>query len=75
MNLTTQDGTKARLYAGLYLRTRRQTRFWGWGSKGWGQSACHRARAALGRPGGVAAAGACAAGRLARVIAGRVRTR
>jgi hypothetical protein len=30
MTLTAQDGTKTNLYAGLYLRTRKQTRFWGW---------------------------------------------
>jgi len=36
MTLTTQDGMKASLYAGLYLRTRRRTRFWGWSSEGWG---------------------------------------
>jgi hypothetical protein len=34
VDLTTQD-TKIRLYAGLYLRTPKQTRFWGWSSKGW----------------------------------------
>ena len=34
MDLTTQD-MKIRLYAGLYLRTPKQTRFWGWSSKGW----------------------------------------
>jgi hypothetical protein len=32
-----QEG-KTRLYAGLYIRTRKQTRFWGWGSNGWGRS-------------------------------------
>jgi hypothetical protein len=36
VDLTTQD-TKIRLYAGLYVRTRKQTRFWGWGSNGWGR--------------------------------------
>jgi hypothetical protein len=36
MALTMQEGSKARLYAGLYVRTRKQTRFWGWCSKGWG---------------------------------------
>jgi hypothetical protein len=34
--LTTEDASKVRLYAGLYLRTKKQTRFWGWGSQGWG---------------------------------------
>jgi hypothetical protein len=37
MMLTTQDGIRIKLYAGLYLRTQRQTRFWGWGSGGWGR--------------------------------------
>jgi hypothetical protein len=36
VDLTTQD-TKIRLYAGLYVRTRKQARFWGWGSNGWGR--------------------------------------
>lgn len=36
MALTMQEG-KTRLYAGLYIRTRKQTRFWGWASNGWGR--------------------------------------
>ncbi len=36
MTLTAQDGTKTNLYAGLYLRTRKQTRFWGWSNARWG---------------------------------------
>jgi hypothetical protein len=39
MILTTSNGNKVRLYAGLYMRTKKQTRFWGWGSWGsklWG---------------------------------------
>ena len=39
MILTTNNGNKVRLYAGLYMRTKKQTRFWGWGSWGsklWG---------------------------------------
>jgi hypothetical protein len=35
MILTTHNGSKVRLYAGLYMRTKKQTRFWGWASKGW----------------------------------------
>lgn len=36
MILTTHNGSKVRLYAGLYVRTKKQTRFWGWCSRGWG---------------------------------------
>jgi hypothetical protein len=36
MILTTHNGSKVRLYAGLYMRTKKRTRFWGWGSWGWG---------------------------------------
>ena len=36
MILTTHNGSKVRLYAGLYMRTKKQTRFWGWGSWGLG---------------------------------------
>jgi hypothetical protein len=39
MILTTHNGSKVRLYAGLYMRTKRQTRFWGWG---WGGGARKR---------------------------------
>jgi hypothetical protein len=31
MAATTEDATKSRFYAGLYLRTNTRTRFWGWG--------------------------------------------
>jgi hypothetical protein len=37
MILTTNNGNKVRLYAGLYMRTKKQTRFWGWGSRGLGK--------------------------------------
>jgi hypothetical protein len=37
MILTTNNGNKVRLYAGLYMRTKKQTRFWGWGSWGLGK--------------------------------------
>lgn len=30
---TTQDVREPRFYAGLFLRTKNQTRFWGWGKK------------------------------------------
>ena len=33
-----QRPMKPRFYAGLYLRTKRQVRFWGWSSRGWGNS-------------------------------------
>jgi hypothetical protein len=33
---TPQNEIPARLYAGLYLGTRQQKRFWGWSSRGWG---------------------------------------
>jgi hypothetical protein len=33
--LTTHNDVQARLFAGLFLRTPRQTRFWGWSSLGW----------------------------------------
>ena len=36
MILTTNNGNKVRLYAGLYMRTKKRTRFWGWGSWGLG---------------------------------------
>src|SRR6476660_9547000 len=36
MILTTNNGNKVRLYAGLFMRTKKQTRFWGWGSWGLG---------------------------------------
>jgi hypothetical protein len=32
----TQDVHKSRFYAGLYLRTKTRTRFWGWGNWEWG---------------------------------------
>ncbi|HEY1937957.1 MAG TPA: hypothetical protein VGJ33_08490 [Candidatus Angelobacter sp.] len=32
MATMTEDIRKTRSYAGLYLRTKRQMRFWGWGS-------------------------------------------
>jgi hypothetical protein len=35
MAVTTQDVRKPRFYAGLYLRTKRQIRFWGWGKREW----------------------------------------
>jgi len=35
MTMATENATQIRLYAGLYLRTPRQTRFWGWTSWGW----------------------------------------
>jgi hypothetical protein len=35
MTLSTQDGTQTNRYSGLYLRTRKQTRFWGWSSAEW----------------------------------------
>jgi hypothetical protein len=45
MTLSTQDGTQTNLCAGLYLRTRKQTRFWGWSSTGWsGLNAAERER-------------------------------
>jgi hypothetical protein len=31
-----QNEIAAQPYAGLYMRTQRQTRFWGWSSRGWG---------------------------------------
>ncbi len=31
-----QNDAPAKPFAGLYLRTQRQTRFWGWSSRGWG---------------------------------------
>ena len=34
--LTQQDEIPARPYAGLYLGTRQQKRFWGWTNRGWG---------------------------------------
>jgi hypothetical protein len=34
--MTLQNTITARLYAGLYLRTQRQMRFWGWSNRGWG---------------------------------------
>jgi hypothetical protein len=34
--MTPQSTIPARLYAGLYLRTQRQMRFWGWSNRGWG---------------------------------------
>ena len=33
--MTAENGAPIKLYAGLYLRTPRQTRFWGWSSWGW----------------------------------------
>jgi len=36
MILTSENASKVRLFAGLYMRTKKQTRFWGWGSCGWG---------------------------------------
>src|ERR1700749_2773790 len=36
MTAVTQDVQKSRFYAGLYLRTKTRTRFWGWGT--WGGS-------------------------------------
>jgi hypothetical protein len=48
MILTTSDGNKVRLYAGLYMRTKKRTRFWGWGSWGskiWGSA--HAAESAV----------------------------
>lgn len=33
---TAQTELPARLYAGLYVRTQKQKRFWGWSSQGWG---------------------------------------
>ena len=36
MILTSDNASKVRLYAGLYMRTKKQTRFWGWGSWGLG---------------------------------------
>lgn len=33
MAATTQAVHKPRFYAGFYLRTRRQVRFWGWGNR------------------------------------------
>ena len=32
MASTTRDTTKSKFYAGLYLRTKTRTRFWGWGN-------------------------------------------
>lgn len=32
---TAHNETTARPFAGLYLRTRRRMRFWGWSSRGW----------------------------------------
>jgi hypothetical protein len=34
---TTQDARKPGFYAGLFLRTKNRTRFWGWGNPGWGE--------------------------------------
>ena len=34
--LTPQKDAPVRPFAGLYLRTQSQTRFWGWSSRGWG---------------------------------------
>lgn len=34
---TSQNETTVRPFAGLYLRTPGQTRFWGWSSRGWGK--------------------------------------
>jgi hypothetical protein len=36
MTAVTQDARKSRFYAGLYLRTKTRTRFWGWGNWGGG---------------------------------------
>src|SRR5262249_59493728 len=37
MMMTKANAAPIRFYAGLYLRTQRQTRFWGWSSWGWGK--------------------------------------
>jgi hypothetical protein len=34
---TTQDARTPGFYAGLFLRTKNRTRFWGWGNPGWGE--------------------------------------
>ena len=36
MTVATQDASKSRFFAGLYLRTKTRTRFWGWGNQEWG---------------------------------------
>jgi hypothetical protein len=36
MTVATQDVRKSRFNAGLYLRTKTRTRFWGWGNWEWG---------------------------------------
>lgn len=33
---TGQNAIRDKLYAGLYLQTKQQTRFWGWSKQGWG---------------------------------------
>lgn len=35
MIMTSENAAQIKLYAGLFLRTPRQTRFWGWSSWGW----------------------------------------
>ncbi|MBZ5508694.1 MAG: hypothetical protein LAO78_24805 [Acidobacteriia bacterium] len=38
MSAGTQSVSKPRFYAGLYMRTKKKVRFWGWGSPGFGRS-------------------------------------
>lgn len=35
--MTKENAGQITLYAGLYLRTQRRMRFWGWSSRGWGK--------------------------------------
>lgn len=58
---TRQNEIPNKLYAGLYLQTKQQMRFWGWSRRGWGKPAC-RDRAFHNGTGGVVAAGPCAIG-------------
>lgn len=45
---TGQNETPNKLYAGLYLQTKQQMRFWGWSRRGWGSLHAETERSTMG---------------------------
>ncbi|HKV92771.1 MAG TPA: hypothetical protein VJW20_09505 [Candidatus Angelobacter sp.] len=56
---TGQNEIQNNLYAGLYLQTKRQTRFWGWSRRGWGSLHAETERSTMGLAAWLRQAHAC----------------
>ncbi len=56
---TGQNEITNKLYAGLYLRTQNQTRFWGWSRRGWGSMHAETERSTMGLAAWLRQAHAC----------------